>query len=57
MYSLFMEKEVETYMPWDVLVVTDNPKRMFYLGRDEEPDKAPKLVEGRVSGDIRIEKV
>ena len=56
-YNLFMEKSVETYLPWNVLVVTRDPKRMFYLGTDEEPEKAPKLVEGRISGDLRIEKV
>lgn len=54
---LEMEKNVSIFQPWDVLVVTERPSRWFYLGKDANPDQAPRLREGRIDGGITIEKV
>jgi hypothetical protein len=53
----FMEKHSEVYMPWNVLLVTERPSALWYLGRDENPEEAPKLKEGRITGSLIIEKV
>lgn len=55
--KLFMEKLSDVWMPWQTLLVTERPSALWYLGRDENPDDAPKLVEGRISGSVTIEKV
>lgn len=55
--QLFMEKASDVWMPWQTLLVTERPTALWYLGRDEAPEDAPKLVEGRISGSITIEKV
>ena len=54
---LFMEKYSSVFMPWNVLLVTERPSALWYLGRDEDPESAPKLKEGRVTGSVTIEKV
>lgn len=55
--QLFMEKASDVWMPWQTLLVTERPTALWYLGRDEAPEEAPRLVEGRISGSITIEKV